>query len=226
MMDLENILRLHLEDVSLWWKSGKKDSIDINFFIDGRADDQDRYLEFRRNAINTPLHFIQGEYMGASINGVDVKLSKSNGGRTISLKLKPGDLIIGCDGARRFFLGLTTIAPFGKRHLPQRIYRSKVWRLITVRPSLMMSSKLKESITASTFKNVHKLIETLPSVHRLRVFRQQNSQFYLGVNLSPIEYELLSMGRYAPGFWEEIHQLLKGYGLFVSGIIYLLSFSS
>jgi hypothetical protein len=60
-----------------------------------------------------------------------------------------------------------------------------------------------------------------PDVHRLRVFRQQSDQLYLGVNLSPKEYEAFSNGKIPKGFWDEMHIWLKSYGLDISGILML-----
>lgn len=76
-----------------------------------------------------------------------------------------------------------------------------------------LSNILQERLANQDFKM--KLL-TRPSLHRLRVFRQQTNQLYLGVSLSQIEYKMLSNGSDVPALWDELSLLLKSYGITVS----------
>jgi hypothetical protein len=185
----------------------------------------DRYTEFRRNSVNTAVHFIHGEYKGLSNLGeVNVKMPMA--GKTIRLKVKPGDIIIGCDGFSRSVSLISCNSVVREKTLVSENIPipalAKNYGAAFSYEIRGLHLKMKEFITPDTFRDVHSLIDTLPSIHRLRVFRQQSDQLYLGVSLSSIEYEQLSTGREAPGLWQEVSQLLKNYGISISGMLKFL----
>lgn len=177
MQDFEEILRDYLVELSLRW-SRLQGVSEITFFATddhSNTREADRLTRFRNTAVNTPVLFVHGEYMDLADSKVVIKTPSK---RRIRLSTRPGDLILGTDGFHSVVRRDTLDAEY--REIPGL---ARNWGAALSYNVPGLSDSLKSSGTAAK-----ELSSGFPVVHRLRVFRQQTDQLYLGVSISNSEY--------------------------------------
>jgi hypothetical protein len=216
-------LRDHISEIST---QGESDLSSITFYADGR-DDADRYKTFVEKSSH-PVHFITGEYIGLDKDeGIKVKvnLADKKSEKFIHLKMNPGrDIILGCDGFNRYIFILNLFSAVRTNTLESENTRIDGLS-VNYGGAFSYNFPGLSKMLIEPMENLE--ITVQPINHRLRVFRQRSDQLYLGVSLTKSEYEKIKgskLPKRFSGFWEELHLMLKNYGLHIPGnfILFLI----